>query len=110
MTFNNVKSYFKAIGAAFVEIKTPKFTKKVQIDPFLEDSPCSICQAVPGPYFCRELVCFRYFCRSCWQVKAASWDAQNPRPPLCLTRFASASRKPHAQIIALLWCKVSGLR
>uniref|UniRef100_A0A8I3WAL7 Cytoplasmic polyadenylation element-binding protein 1 n=1 Tax=Callithrix jacchus TaxID=9483 RepID=A0A8I3WAL7_CALJA len=39
VTFNNQRSYLKAVSAAFVEIKTTKFTKKV---------------------------CFKYFCRSCW--------------------------------------------
>lgn len=29
VTFNNQRSYLKAVSAAFVEIKTPKFTKKV---------------------------------------------------------------------------------
>lgn len=28
VTFNNQRSYLKAVCAAFVEIKTPKFTKK----------------------------------------------------------------------------------
>ncbi|XP_058983046.1 myb-like protein P isoform X2 [Musca domestica] len=67
VTFNNNRSYLKAISAAFVEIRTPKFTKKVQIDPYLEDSLCSICGVQHGPYYCRELSCFRYFCRSCWE-------------------------------------------
>lgn len=31
VTFNNQRSYLKAVCAAFVEIKTPKFTKKVKI-------------------------------------------------------------------------------
>lgn len=30
VTFNNQRSYLKAVCAAFVEIKTPKFTKKVR--------------------------------------------------------------------------------
>lgn len=30
VTFNNQRSYLKAVCAAFVEIKTPKFTKKVK--------------------------------------------------------------------------------
>ncbi|CAD1480751.1 unnamed protein product, partial [Heterotrigona itama] len=40
VTFSTKHSYMKAISAAFIEIKTAKFTKKM---------------------------CFRYFCRSCWQ-------------------------------------------
>ena len=31
VTFNNYRSYMKAVSAAFIEIKTPKFTKKVQV-------------------------------------------------------------------------------
>lgn len=30
VSFNSRKSYMKAVQAAFVEIKTPKFTKKVK--------------------------------------------------------------------------------
>ena len=56
VTFCTHASYMKAVRAAFVEIRTPKFSKKVQIDPYLEDSaPCSMCQIQQGPYFCREL-------------------------------------------------------
>lgn len=29
VTFDNQRSYMKAVGAAFIEIKTAKFTKKV---------------------------------------------------------------------------------
>lgn len=29
VTFSSKKSYMKAVQAAFIEIKTPKFTKKV---------------------------------------------------------------------------------
>ncbi|XP_018570432.1 cytoplasmic polyadenylation element-binding protein 1 [Anoplophora glabripennis] len=67
VTFNNPRSYMKAVAAAFIEIKTSKFTKKVQVDPYLEDSLCSICGVQQGPYFCRDMMCFRYFCRICWQ-------------------------------------------
>src|SRR4051812_2157179 len=87
VTFNNTRSYQRAIAAAFVEIKSAKFSKKVsllfaynlitsliafifqvQIDPYLEDATCSNCMSAPGPYFCREFMCFRYFCKSCWHV------------------------------------------
>lgn len=69
VTFNNNRSYMRAVTAAFIEIKASKFTKKVQVDPYLEDSLCSVCAVQQGPYFCRELQCFRYFCRSCWQIQ-----------------------------------------
>lgn len=43
VTFNNNRSYMKAVAAAFIEIKTTKFIKKVQVDPYLEDSLCANC-------------------------------------------------------------------
>ena len=57
--FNNMRSYMRAVSAAFIEIKTSKFTKKVQVDPYLEDALCSMCGVQHGPYYCRELSCFR---------------------------------------------------
>ncbi|XP_076765823.1 polyadenylation element binding protein orb isoform X1 [Xylocopa sonorina] len=66
VTFSTKHSYMRAISAAFIEIKTAKFTKKVQVDPYLEDSMCSVCSLQQGPYFCREVMCFRYYCRNCW--------------------------------------------
>ncbi|XP_017893651.1 cytoplasmic polyadenylation element-binding protein 1 isoform X1 [Ceratina calcarata] len=66
VTFSTKYSYMRAISAAFIEIKTAKFTKKVQVDPYLEDSMCSGCSVQQGPYFCREMTCFRYYCRACW--------------------------------------------
>nr|XP_033337068.1 cytoplasmic polyadenylation element-binding protein 1 isoform X2 [Megalopta genalis] len=67
VTFKTKHSYMKAVATAFVEIKTPKFTKKVQVDPYLEDSMCSECSVQQGPYFCRDAMCLRHFCRICWQ-------------------------------------------
>ncbi|KAL4613425.1 cytoplasmic polyadenylation element-binding protein 1-like [Arapaima gigas] len=81
VTFSNQRSYLKAVGAAFVEIKTPKFTKKVQIDPYLEDSMCHVCNRQPGPFFCRDQACFRYYCRSCWRWQH-SMDALSSHRPL----------------------------
>ena len=80
VTFNNNRSYMKAVAAAFIEIKTPKFTKKVQVDPYLEDSLCATCGVQQGPYFCRDLVCFKYFCRSCWQWQHTSDMVKHHRP------------------------------
>merc|ERR1719192_306858 len=68
VTFNNKNSYMKAVSAAFIEIKTPRFSKKVQVDPYLEDTLCSVCGLKQGPYFCRDKACFTYFCHGCWEL------------------------------------------
>jgi len=78
VTFNNSRSYMKAVAAAFIEIKTPRFCKKVQVDPYLEDTLCSMCGMKQGPYFCRDLGCFNYFCHSCWDLHHSSRPNHKP--------------------------------
>ncbi|KAM5126152.1 cytoplasmic polyadenylation element-binding protein 1-B-like, partial [Mantella aurantiaca] len=51
VAFNNQRSYLMAVNAAFVEIKTNKFIKKIQIDPYLETSVCQACYSQPGQFF-----------------------------------------------------------
>ncbi|KAM3967101.1 LOW QUALITY PROTEIN: polyadenylation element binding protein orb [Aphomia sociella] len=92
--FNNVRSYLRAISAGYIEIRSDKFTKKVQVDPYLEDSMCSVCNLQQGPYFCREPMCFRYFCRSCWMWQHA---ADEHKPLMRNSKGSQLCFTPHAR-------------
>lgn len=57
VTFNNQHSYLKAVSAAFVEIKTTKFTKKVSQPPCSALRRPGLCWACPaGPKHTRAVV------------------------------------------------------
>jgi hypothetical protein len=51
VAFLSPDSHLRAVLAGAVTIHTPGFRKKVQVDPFLVDSPC-LCRR--GSYFCRS--------------------------------------------------------
>ncbi|KAK6107119.1 RNA recognition motif family protein [Brugia pahangi] len=85
VTFSTQSAYFRAIESGYLEIHTSKFTKKVQIDPFLEDAKCSQCECVQGPYFCREKSCFKYFCLQCWEVRHALTGPYGSHKPMIRT-------------------------
>ncbi|VVC24887.1 RNA recognition motif domain,Cytoplasmic polyadenylation element-binding protein, ZZ domain [Cinara cedri] len=80
VTFATYQSYTKAVAASFIEVKTPKFCKKIQVDPYLEDSACSVCNITLGPYFCRDQLCYRYYCRGCWNWKHITPPFSTHRP------------------------------
>lgn len=64
VSFVSQRSYMKAVSAAFIEVKSSQFQKKIQVDPYLEISNCSTCHIQSAPIFCRD--CLRYFCKTCW--------------------------------------------
>lgn len=83
-----------AVAASYIEIRTPKFRKKVQINPYLEDALCSFCDIQHGPYYCRELACFRYYCSKCWKIRHDS------DPHLCHHKPMTRNSKSH-QIVGV---------
>uniref|UniRef100_UPI0035900408 cytoplasmic polyadenylation element-binding protein 1-B-like n=1 Tax=Myxine glutinosa TaxID=7769 RepID=UPI0035900408 len=62
--FGNRMSYMKAVEAEFVQITTPKFIRKIQIDPYLEGKVlCQTCNIELGTKFCRNTVTLVHFPR-----------------------------------------------
>ncbi|THD22458.1 hypothetical protein D915_006652 [Fasciola hepatica] len=82
VAFSSHKSYMRAVTANFVDVRTSKFTKTIQIDPYLEDAYCDSCYTNPGIYFCRAFDCFRYFCPACWQLWHNSTETLLTHKPL----------------------------
>lgn len=72
-TFISQRSYMKAVSAAFIEVKSSKFNKKIQVDPYLEIADCSTCHIQTGPIFCRD--CLRYFCKTCWNWRHSTQES-----------------------------------
>jgi hypothetical protein len=50
-----------------VDVRTPRFLKRLQIEPHLQYRFCSVCKISAGDLFCRNFACFDYFCQRCWQ-------------------------------------------
>ncbi|KAH8874950.1 Cytoplasmic polyadenylation element-binding protein isoform 1 [Schistosoma japonicum] len=91
--FSSHKSYMKAITANFVDIRTSKFIKTIQIDPYLEDAICNSCLSYPGMYFCRAFECFNYFCPACWHIWHNSTETLNTHKPLRRTFKPNSERQ-----------------
>lgn len=66
VTFNSADSYKKAVEENFLTIIAPKFSKRIQIEPYIEDEPCGKCHVISAPNFCKSRLCFEYFCDNCW--------------------------------------------
>lgn len=67
VTFDNSSSFLHAVSTAFVDVRTPRFLKRLQIEPHLQYRFCSLCKTSAGDLFCRNFSCFDYFCQRCWQ-------------------------------------------
>jgi hypothetical protein len=85
VTFASQQNFMLAIRASFVDIKTSKFSKRVQIDPYLEDVECCMCNEDKGIYFCRDFKCFNYYCAMCWSGQHA-FDISREHKPLMRRR------------------------
>uniref|UniRef100_A0A0N5ADY9 RRM domain-containing protein n=1 Tax=Syphacia muris TaxID=451379 RepID=A0A0N5ADY9_9BILA len=82
VTFLSSSSFYRAVEDGFFEIRTSKFSKRVQVDPYIQLSKCSQCGVAVGPYFCRERICFNYYCAHCWQIRHSIKGPYNNHRPL----------------------------
>lgn len=81
--FTSIHSYFSAMTANYVFIDCERFSKVIQLDPYLVDAQtCSgsngqSCTQL-GKYFCRSLACWKYFCDKCWTKAHSNMNNQQP--------------------------------
>jgi hypothetical protein len=67
VSFASKDSFNRAVSAEFVQVVTPRFSKTIQLDAYIEDGMCSSCMKLPTPVFCRHPSCFRYYCPCCFE-------------------------------------------
>lgn len=80
VTFSHQQNFMRAVRAAFVDIQSSKFSKRIQIDPYLEDVQCCLCYGDKGIYFCRDFQCFNYYCGMCWEKQHSYNQLGNHKP------------------------------
>lgn len=80
VTFSHQQNFMRAVRAAFVDIQSSKFSKRIQIDPYLEDVQCCACYGDKGIYFCRDFQCFNYYCGVCWDKQHSYKQLGNHKP------------------------------
>lgn len=80
VTFSHQQNFMRAVRAAFVDIQSSKFSKRIQIDPYLEDVQCCLCYNDKGVYFCRDFQCFNYYCGGCWDKQHSYNQLGNHKP------------------------------
>lgn len=80
VTFSHQQNFMRAVRAAFVDIQSSKFSKRIQIDPYLEDVQCCLCYGDKGIYFCRDFQCFNYYCGGCWEKQHSYNQLGNHKP------------------------------
>ncbi|CAD6197754.1 unnamed protein product [Caenorhabditis auriculariae] len=99
VTFQSHKAYFNAIDVGFLEVRTSKFKKRVQIDPFLEESTCMQCNGQIAKFFCRARICFKYYCELCWAADHHSGPNKAHLPvfvPTSVLKSASPVNSKHS--------------
>ena len=69
------------------------------MDPYLENALCGTCSLRQGPYFCRDVRCFQYFCRDCWELKHSMDQFLHHKP---LMRSSRAVGVPIAKQVFFL--------
>lgn len=84
-TFVSRESFRRAVLAEFVQVVTPRFSKIIQLDAYIEDGICSECKAAT-PIFCRHPSCFRYYCAMCFEKHRRGLPVTEYHPPVMRNR------------------------
>ncbi|XP_003739896.1 uncharacterized protein LOC100905810 [Galendromus occidentalis] len=76
-TFVSRDSFRQAVLAEFVQVMTPRFSKIIQLDAYIEDGICTECKTAT-PIFCRHPSCFCYYCPMCFEKHRREMPEYHP--------------------------------
>lgn len=69
VAFGNAECFKKAVLSNFIHIESRKVKKKIQIEPCIDSQVCCMCEEQNVPNFCKDLMCFDYYCNPCWLTR-----------------------------------------
>ncbi|XP_022648196.1 uncharacterized protein LOC111244911 isoform X2 [Varroa destructor] len=94
VTFASQESFYRALRAGFVQLETARFSKLMQLDPFVDEvGRCATCE-MATVLFCRHIACLKYFCAICFEDHRRQ-NPGNDHPPLTRPRTNYSISSPY---------------